>query len=79
MPCEPEVIFERLASEFAKAFTPKMLEGDSLGLTMLEFRRTLLREGNPLGFLFTAYGPADLAAEASATKAPTAAPVEASV
>jgi hypothetical protein len=58
------VIFENLAVRFASTFTPEMLDGKTLGATILGFRQELLRHGDPLGFLFTAYGPADLAAAA---------------
>jgi hypothetical protein len=54
-------VFEALAMRFARELTPAMLEGRRLGVALLDFRRTLLREGNPLGLLFTAYGPAELA------------------
>jgi hypothetical protein len=60
--------FESLAVRFAKNFTPEMREGCSQGATMLRFRRALLQQSDPLGFLFTAYGPADLA-----TRPPSAA------
>jgi hypothetical protein len=63
-------VFEALAIRFARELTPAMLNGAKLGMAVLEFRRALLREGNPLGLLFTAYGPAELAT------ARPAAPVE---
>jgi hypothetical protein len=39
-----------------------LIAGKSVGAAVLEFRRLLLQNLNPLGFLFTAYGFADLAA-----------------
>jgi hypothetical protein len=57
-------ISEGLAARAALFITPSMLDGATLGQVMLQFRRDLLRAGDPLGFLFTAFGPADLAAPA---------------
>jgi hypothetical protein len=56
------IIFEDLAVDFAVEVTPAMLSGRTLGEIILAYRRALLRKGHPLGFLFTAFGPADLAA-----------------
>lgn len=55
-------ISEGLAIRLALFFTPSILNGQKLGSLMLDFRRDLLRAGHPLGFLFTAYGSADLTA-----------------
>jgi hypothetical protein len=54
-------VFEALAMRFARELTPAMVKGKRLGEALLDFRRALLRERNPLGLLFTAYGPAELA------------------
>ena len=49
----------------------------TLGEAIVDFRRGLLREHNPLGFVFTPYGEADLTLESSTAAAPALAEVHA--
>ena len=59
------IIFEGLARRFAVDMCEALVNGrSSVGAAMLEFRRRLLRDFNPLGLVFTSYGFADLAAPA---------------
>jgi hypothetical protein len=37
-----------------------LIEKKPLGKAMTDFRQTLIRSGNPLAFVFTAFGDADL-------------------
>lgn len=53
-------VFPGLLSRFAAEVTGALLRGESLGAALTGFRRLLLREHNPLGFVFTAIGSADL-------------------
>lgn len=62
-------VFEGLACRFAKEISVALMEEPdpesdskkkSLGLAVLEFRRRLLLDFNPLGLVFTPYGDADL-------------------
>jgi hypothetical protein len=50
-------LMERFAAEFTEAMWSK---GRPLGETLTSIRRTLLEEGNPLGFVFTSIGLAEL-------------------
>lgn len=55
------LVFTDLASLFAHDVTITMIrDGESFGDALRLFRRTLLEKGNPLGFVFTAFGDADL-------------------
>jgi hypothetical protein len=57
-------IFEDLALRFAKEVTLAIVsKKHSLGKAILAFRRGLLNDFNPLGFVFTPYGAADLCPE----------------
>jgi hypothetical protein len=67
------VVFEGLAARFGKALVQAVLTNRSLGEAMLAFRRALIAELNPLGFVFTPYGDADLKVEAGAVAAPLSA------
>jgi hypothetical protein len=53
-------LFEGLAIRFTKEMTRALLNHLPLGEAVLQFRRGLIDEYNPLGFVFTAYGDADL-------------------
>ena len=53
-------VWEPLASEFAKLFFEKFLDGSSAGEALLLVRRALLSEYNPLGLAYTLYGAAQL-------------------
>jgi hypothetical protein len=64
------VIYEGLAARFGKEMALAIVQNRTLGQALLEFRRGLLLEQNPLGFVFTPYGEADLALETAATAAP---------
>ncbi len=55
------VIFEGLACRFGKEIAAALFVGESLGAAVLRFRRDLLQQANPLGFVFTPYGDAGLA------------------
>ncbi|HVR39277.1 MAG TPA: CHAT domain-containing protein [Thermoanaerobaculia bacterium] len=54
-------VFESLARRFSRSVAEALLKNQSLGVAVLDFRRELLHELNPLGFVFSAYGDADLA------------------
>jgi hypothetical protein len=53
-------VFETLARRFARTLSKALLDRRKLGEAILDFRRELLRERNPLGLLFTAFGHAGL-------------------
>ena len=53
---------EGIARRFAVEMSEALVGGTSVGAALLEFRRRLLQNLNPLGLVFTAYGFADLAA-----------------
>jgi hypothetical protein len=56
------VVFESLACRVARELATYLLEKRfPLGDAVLRLRRVLLCEGNPLGFVFTPYGSAELA------------------
>jgi hypothetical protein len=55
------IIYEGVARRFAVEMSEALMAGKSVGTAILEFRRGLLQNLNPLGLLFTAYGFADLA------------------
>jgi hypothetical protein len=50
-----------IASQCAESVTRKLWNKTPLGEAITGYRRELIFEGNPLGFLFTAYGDVDLA------------------
>lgn len=50
-----------IASRCARSLTQELWNRKALGEAVTGFRRSLVFEGNPLGFLFTAYGDVDLA------------------
>lgn len=55
-------IFSPFACRVAEDLILALLkEGKTLGVALSDFRRHLVRAGNPLGFAFTAYGDADVA------------------
>jgi hypothetical protein len=54
------VIFEGLARRFGKEIATAIFKGETLGGAVVGFRRRLLQEDNPLGFVLTPYGDADL-------------------
>lgn len=56
------IVFDGLARRFGVELVDLIVGGASVGAAVLEFRRRLLRELNPLGLVFTPYGFADLAA-----------------
>jgi hypothetical protein len=60
------VVFEGLACRFGKEITAALFGGASLGEAVLRFRRDLLRQASPLGFVFTPYGDAGLARQGGA-------------
>lgn len=53
-------VFESLARRFARTLSKALLDRRKLGEAILDFRRELLRERNPLGLVFTAFGHAGL-------------------
>jgi hypothetical protein len=53
-------VWEQLASEFARCFLENFLKGISAGKALLRARRELLAKNNPLGLVYTLYGPAHL-------------------
>ncbi|MET0624383.1 MAG: CHAT domain-containing protein [Pyrinomonadaceae bacterium] len=53
-------VWEQLASEFAYSFMESFLKGDSAGRALLRARHELLAKNNPLGLVYTLYGPAHL-------------------
>jgi hypothetical protein len=56
------VVFDGLAADLAKSLVTSMLQSPrtTLGRAVLDFRRALLRELSPLGFVVTPYGDADI-------------------
>lgn len=64
------VVYEGLAARFGKEVALALLQNQKLGVALLEFRRALLRENNPLGLVFTPYGEADLLLEDSPQPVP---------
>jgi hypothetical protein len=54
--------YEGVARRFAVEMCEALVTGKSVGAAVVEFRRRLLQNLNPLDLLFTAYGFADLAA-----------------
>jgi hypothetical protein len=50
-------LMERFGLEFTRAM---WIDGKTLGQTVRIIRRILLQEGNPLGFIFTSIGCAEL-------------------
>jgi hypothetical protein len=54
------VIDTKLAAEFSKQITLKLWQPQSYGQALRLVRRNMLLQGNPLGFVFTAFGDADL-------------------
>ncbi|MDP9191175.1 MAG: hypothetical protein M3P06_05680 [Acidobacteriota bacterium] len=55
-------IFSPFACRVAEDLIVALLKnGKTLGVALSDFRRHLVRAGNPLGFAFTAYGDADVA------------------
>ena len=53
-------VWEALASEFAKLFVEAFLKGTGAGEALLQARRALLAQGNPLGLVYTLYAAAEL-------------------
>jgi hypothetical protein len=54
------VIFTGMAARCALELTEAFWAQQPLGAAVSSFRRQLMKEGNPLGFAFTAYGDAEL-------------------
>jgi hypothetical protein len=54
------VINTKLASTFAGELTGRLWKGESFGESIRLVRRRMLAQGNPLGFILTAFGDADL-------------------
>jgi hypothetical protein len=54
------IAFSDLLAHFAREVTAALWSGRRLGAAVREARIALLRAGNPLGFIFTAFGDADL-------------------
>jgi hypothetical protein len=52
--------FSGLVSEFARELAISLWRGASLGEAVTSSRRSLLARGNPLAFVFTAFGDADV-------------------
>ena len=52
--------FSGLLSQFSADVTVALSKGALLGQSMLDFRRKMLHRGNPLAFIFTAIGCADI-------------------
>jgi hypothetical protein len=55
------VVGPKIASECARGLTDDLWSKKPLGDAVTDFRRELVFAGNPLGFLFSAYGDVDLA------------------
>jgi hypothetical protein len=53
-------VWEQLASECALRFLEHFLNGDTAGTALLNVRRELLAQNNPLGLVYTLYGAAHL-------------------
>jgi hypothetical protein len=53
-------VWEQLATEFARSFLENFLRDDSAGVALLRARRVLLAQNNPLGLVYTLYGPSHL-------------------
>jgi hypothetical protein len=53
-------VWEALASEFAKLFLGAFLKGTGAGEALLQARRALLSQSNPLGLVYTLYAAAEL-------------------
>ena len=53
-------VWEQLASEFSRRFLENFLTGASVGAALLRARRELLAQNNPLGLVYTLYGPTEL-------------------
>jgi hypothetical protein len=58
-------VWEQFASEFAKRFLEGFLKGLPVGDVLLDARRALLAQYNPLGVVYTLYAAAQLALERS--------------
>jgi hypothetical protein len=54
------IIDSALASRLAETVTADLWSGKSLGVSMTEFRRTLMHQGNPTALVFHAIGDLDL-------------------
>ncbi|MDP1829967.1 MAG: hypothetical protein Q8L48_42285 [Archangium sp.] len=52
--------YSSVVARFAKDVTTDLWAGGTLGRAMRDFRRTLLRAGNPLGFVFNSVGHSEL-------------------
>jgi hypothetical protein len=59
-------VSEELATKFAKSFLEKFISGATAGDAMLETRRALLAQHNPLGLVYTLYAAAQLAFDRTA-------------
>jgi hypothetical protein len=57
-------VFERLACRLGVDLADAILRSVPFGMAVLQFRRDLVREFNPLGLVITPYGDADLARDA---------------
>ena len=53
-------VFELLASEVARQFLTRFLDGESAGKALLDIRLDLLARGNPMGLAYTLYAVAEL-------------------
>ena len=53
-------VFATLAKTFGSIFIYYLLRGNSIGEAFLNLRRHLLRQGNPLGLVYTFYASSDL-------------------
>jgi hypothetical protein len=53
-------VFTGLVKDFVNEVMNQLWEGRCLGAAITAFRRSLLGKGNPLAFVFTAFGDADL-------------------
>jgi hypothetical protein len=58
-------IFEKLACRLGVDLADAILRSVPFGMAVLQFRRDLVREFNPLGLVITPYGDADLARDAA--------------
>jgi CHAT domain len=54
------VVFTQLAADFSQQVTLKLWQPQRYGEAIRHVRRSMLMQGNPLGFVFTAFGDADL-------------------
>ena len=63
-------VWEPLATEMAVRFLTSFLAGRPVGQALLDVRRALLAQNNPLGIIYTLYAGAELALDKKSKKSP---------